>query len=245
MTAHSVELYTAAELAQAAKPGDTVTWPLGRHPFGGDADFAERYHADLERELTGRRLRLRGLTIESVDSPQGPTQMEAQPAVWHGGFTPFSTSGAVEWDAGFSCDVLVNLTPHPVTVDFGSQQKITIPSHGKARLETEEVPTERAELADWVPDCLVPVSAPAVRYGRVDGDLPSALPDGLHYTVPFAQAAPGLFQRREGPRVWFVVSTLTALALRGQRKDVLAPGPEIRDTDGRIVACRGLVRVLA
>lgn len=41
---------------------------------------------------------------------------QTQTTLYHGPYTPISASGRVEWDAGQPCDVLVNLTPHPLVV---------------------------------------------------------------------------------------------------------------------------------
>ncbi|HEU4525355.1 MAG TPA: hypothetical protein VFR62_10040, partial [Gemmatimonadales bacterium] len=134
-----------------------------------------------------------------------------------------------------------------------------VPSHGAVRLV--EAPAGREgnrTLSLWVPDCLAPETITAIRYGEVTGDLPrdlgteeyqgsrdpirgceSLLPDA----VPYTGTRPAHYYTPGGHRVWFVVSLLTAMALRG-REDVVTRGPEVRTTEGRIVGCFGLRRVV-
>jgi len=112
---------------------------------------------------------------------------------------------------------IVNLTPHAVTIN-GIFKSLTIPPSGMvARVET-----------DTVISSIVNVDGVALRVstqsmGKVVG-LPAPDPDPEGAT-------------------YYLVSLPVAQALAGSRPDVLAPGPLIRDSEGRPVACDGLVRV--
>lgn len=181
-------------------------------------------------------------------------------SIWNKPFTPLSFSRRVEYDAGSSCDGLVNLTPHPLAVDFEDERDakcglsfnaLTLPSHGVARVESERVVGIDLRSADsialWVPDCLVPVSVQAYRYGAtVKVTLAAGEEVEIGKTPYFAPVEPapeGLWQRAQGPRIYFVVSLLTGVVLRGH-PNLLVPGPEIRDGEGRIIGCRNLRRVV-
>lgn len=158
--------------------------------------------------------------------------------IWELDYTGLSPSGAVELDMGDCCDAVVNLTPHPLNIDFSSF-RLHVPVHGKppARVEAKEAPEQRVRLCLWVPDCLVGHHAPAYEYSSAVIGLPPAPPDGEFYRSV-------MFRAGQSPRIWFVVSLLTALALRGTRHDILVPGEEVRDYDGRIIGCKGLRRVV-
>lgn len=110
---------------------------------------------------------------------------------------------------------LVNLTKHPITLfaDDGQTVVAEIPPSGvEARVST------RAEILGWVEVDGFYIPLVRTEFGPVEG-LPEPA-DGVVY----------------------IVSTLVARAVAGERDDVVAPdtGPEsvIRDADGRIVGIR-------
>lgn len=82
----------------------------------------------------------------------------------------------------------------------------------------------------WAPDTSAGETIGAVTLGASVA-VPEPLPAGECYRTP------------SGHQVWFLVSLLTASALRG-REDIVTTGPEIRDETGRILGCRGLRRVV-
>lgn len=108
---------------------------------------------------------------------------------------------------------IVNLTPHAVTVN-GEDGSVTVPPSGTvARIETVMTPAETITVDG------VAITVQAQRMGEVTG-----LPEPVDGTV-------------------YVVSLPVAAALGASRPDVVAPGPLVRDAEGRPVACNGLVRV--
>jgi len=110
---------------------------------------------------------------------------------------------------------IINLTPHAVTIN-GILESLTIPPSGMvARVETA---TSISSIVN-VEGVALRVSTQSM--GQVVG-LPAPEPEGATY---------------------YLVSLPVAQALAGSRPDVLAPGPLVRDSEGRPVACDGLVRV--
>lgn len=58
------------------------------------------------------------------------------------------------------------------------------------------------------------------------------------FTRVFDNKVEGLSSSKEG--TFYIVSSLVAEALKKEgRKDLLVPGPPVRDADGRIVGCNG------
>jgi hypothetical protein len=117
-------------------------------------------------------------------------------------------------------DAVVNLTPHPLVYQpHETADVLTIPSHGVARI-TEEA-TSGAPLCGWVPDCTGGFSVRDTAFGRIDAlPGPCTLADG---------------QRR----VFFVVSLVTALALKASgsaRRDVLFPAEQVRAPGGAVTS---------
>lgn len=114
------------------------------------------------------------------------------------------------------------------------------PSHGIARVE--ETVTTRGSISYWVPDCTGGEPIRYIAQGGISGALPPPIKSGphRHYLTPRGEA-PHSGQRR----VWFVVSAMTALALRAAgdfREDVLIPRGEVRDGGGRIIGVRAFAR---
>ena len=110
--------------------------------------------------------------------------------------------------------MLVNLTPHDLNVQTENGKVITIPRSGQiARCAQTE------KQLDSIVDTegLIPVCA--VELGEVEG-----LPAPQEGTI-------------------FICSRIIAEAVKGQRSDVLVPGPAIRDEAGRVIGSKGLSRV--
>lgn len=132
---------------------------------------------------------------------------------------------------------LVNLTPHAIVIwddDDPMGAKTCIPASGLvARLAVEEYgdpPAEYSADGGTLSELLeVPVVAVSyghlelVRYGR-----PSA---GVQEMPP------------ESDGTWYVVSLPTALAV--PRSDFLVPYLEVRNSEGTVLGCRGLARIVA
>ena len=119
---------------------------------------------------------------------------------------------------------LVNLTPHPLTLQ-GEDTKVTIPPSGKVARVVEEQRGSAllAFQGDKVNDDLIPIySVPIVDLAvRKVVDLPDP-EDGTLY----------------------IVSRPVALALAGTRADVVVPDDFVRDDQGRIIAARRLARFI-
>ena len=118
---------------------------------------------------------------------------------------------------------LVNLTPHPLTLQ-GEGAQVTIPPSGKVARVVEE---QRASAllafqGDKVDDLIPIYSVPLVDLSvRKVVDLPDP-EDGTLY----------------------IVSRPVALALAGTRADVVVPDDFVRDDQGRIIAARRLARFI-
>lgn len=113
---------------------------------------------------------------------------------------------------------MVNLTPHQIDIVLPSGSTVSIPPSGTvARIETIDEPAGSIMLPDGR---VIPVTR--TRYGALTGldDLP------------------------EGEMA--VVSRLVLDAARAAGHPaadrLLAPGPLVRDAEGRVVGCRGLAR---
>jgi len=110
---------------------------------------------------------------------------------------------------------LVNLTPHVVTIRGLNGETVVEPSRDQARVMT---------LVD-APGEFIMVEGNAIPVARLMlGDI-IGLPD-------------------PEPGVLYLVSTVTAMRVRGVRNDVVAPGDLIRDDRGRPLACLGLSRIV-
>lgn len=109
---------------------------------------------------------------------------------------------------------LINLTPHSVDIHLcgdGDGGVITVPPSGAVARVAETRADAGAVTVDGAD---VPVSVAS--YGATEG-----LPD----------PAPGKI---------FIVSALVLAAVGATRRDVVAPGPAVRDAEGRIIGCQGL-----
>ncbi len=141
--------------------------------------------------------------------------------------------------------MIVNLTPHPITLRAADGADHTFPSSGVARVAS--TPGTLATV-DGLP---VPVATPTT-FGEVSG-LPAPSQCGslfdyeqaLHEHEVGAAAHPGT-----APGTFFVVSALVGAALRASgstRQDVLCPGTgpndgAVRNDAGHIMAVTRLVR---
>lgn len=112
---------------------------------------------------------------------------------------------------------LVNLTPHAITINGHTGRVVIPPSGAVARVEPAPDPAG---------DDIITVDGVTV---RVAGQR-------------LGQAV-GLPEPEDG--VMFIVSLPVASALAGRRRDVVSPGPLVRDENGQPVACDGLVRTMA
>lgn len=119
-------------------------------------------------------------------------------------------------------DAIVNLTPHPLVYapfEHENADTITFPSHGMARIA--ETGSRGHPLCAWVPDCTGPAESRDIAFGQIDGlPAPCALADGHR-------------------RVYFVVSLVTALALKAsgsKRSDVLFPADQVRGNGGSVTS---------
>lgn len=65
-TTWNISQHPAAEIALNARPGDTIDWSQGAHPFGGRADKAASHEAALEAGLRKRGLYLKGLRVQAL-----------------------------------------------------------------------------------------------------------------------------------------------------------------------------------
>jgi len=110
--------------------------------------------------------------------------------------------------------MLINLTPHPVTVFDGDTPILTIPPSGTVARLTETA-TEAPPIGG--------VAVTSVRLGKTTG-LPEQQ-DGVTYIVSM-------------PLLMGVMTSAT-----WQRRDLVYPYGQVRDADGRIIGCRGLARI--
>ena len=108
----------------------------------------------------------------------------------------------------------INLTPHPIVLlDKDDQEVLTIPTTDVTRVSSQTVTVGYFRING----VLVPRSH--TRYGEVEG-----LPDPT-------------------PGVIYIVSGMVVSALAQQgihRDDLLVPGMQIRDDQGRVIGCRSL-----
>lgn len=105
---------------------------------------------------------------------------------------------------------IINLTPHPVTVDPGGPGEITFPASGVF-----------------------------ARIREVKGDLLNIPVDGRRVAlqeVSYADEVEGLAAPTDG--VVYLVSRVTAAAVK--RPDLVFPHDEVRDEEGQIIGCRAL-----
>jgi hypothetical protein len=108
---------------------------------------------------------------------------------------------------------LVNCTPHELRIRLGDGEFLTLPPSGDvARCAETRVDCGWIEVGSGQE--IVKVSS--ALFGEVTG-----LPEPEYAKV-------------------FVVSLLVAQAVKGDRADVYATGPAIRDAEGRIIGCNGL-----
>ncbi len=108
---------------------------------------------------------------------------------------------------------LINLTPHELAIYDEGTTVLRVPPSGQVA---------RCEQHENVVEVI-----------SVDGHRIAVL------IVDYGEVE-GLPQPEAGTR--YVVSRLVAEACR-DRRDLLIPGPGIRDDQGRIVGCRGLARI--
>lgn len=108
----------------------------------------------------------------------------------------------------------INLTPHPIVLlDQDNQEVLTIPTTDITRVSSQTVTVGYFRING----VLVPRSH--TQYGEVEG-----LPDPT-------------------PGVIYIVSGMVVSALAQQgihRDDLLVPGMQIRDDQGRVIGCRSL-----
>ena len=108
----------------------------------------------------------------------------------------------------------INLTPHPIVLlDKDDQEVLTIPTTDVTRVSSQTVTVGYFRING----VLVPRSH--TQYGEVEG-----LPDPT-------------------PGVIYIVSGMVVSALVQQgihRDDLLVPGMQIRDYQGRVIGCRSL-----
>ena len=108
----------------------------------------------------------------------------------------------------------VNLTPHPITLlDQYDQPLFTVESSGVARVSSQTTTLGMYAING------VEVPHTHTVYGQIEG-----LPD----------TAPGVIYIVSG----MIVSALAAQGIR--RDDVVVPGLQVRDEQGRVIGCRSL-----
>jgi hypothetical protein len=117
----------------------------------------------------------------------------------------------------------MNLTPHALDIydESGKVLLITIPASGRV-----------ARVAESVKWCVNKIETPA------DENKTEYLPVGERRFDP--TNITGLPDPE--PYVAYIVSMLTGFALGVTRPDVFVPGPEVRDSTGRIIGCAGLLQ---
>lgn len=111
---------------------------------------------------------------------------------------------------------VINMTPHAVRVFLdaeGVKVHTYMPSGKSIRLESE---TYKVGEIDGIP-------VTRTRYGN-----PIIVSDGLSEELYF-----------EAPGVYYIVSAMVANALPN-RKDLLVPAEQVRDSEGKIIGCRSL-----
>lgn len=126
--------------------------------------------------------------------------------------------------------MIINLTKHPIElydplvpntfVEGEYKPVLTIPASGTvARIEERErAPKARAGTEVLILNGLYdPVD---VEYGHIVG---------LPVVRPFT---------------WYVVSLALALAVRGERHDLLVPWRQVRNRTSTVIGCRGLARAV-
>lgn len=113
---------------------------------------------------------------------------------------------------------IINCTPHEVNViaEDGSVTETYPPSGSVARIADKWEPypgdTAGTKYHEWTQD---------IRVLRTDFSHVTGLPD-------------------QEAETFYIVSRITATALAFKRQDLLFPGIEVRDDEGRIIGCRFL-----
>lgn len=119
---------------------------------------------------------------------------------------------------------IINLTPHMISVTNGTEKWDILPSGNIARATEHPVPTDPI---DGIPTT-------RVSFGTVE-DLPT--PSPAHIDL-----ATGDFVVVD---TYYVVSALAAASAHRSGRtyvDLLVPGQQIRDSNGRIIGCASLCR---
>lgn len=118
--------------------------------------------------------------------------------------------------------LIINLTPHTISVTNGTEKWDILPSGSIARATEHPVPSDPI---DGLPTT-------HVSFGAVEG-LPTSVPAIDPTTGDFVVDT------------YYIVSALAAdAAYRSGRTyvDLLVPGQQIRDSNGRIIGCASLCR---
>ncbi len=128
---------------------------------------------------------------------------------------------------------LINLTPHSITII--GQTDLVIPSVGIARVETSSEPVDNLFVCGRHVLVNGTTTGQVVTNGRLTDDGEWVESQSGYCTLP---------EFYKG-NVAFIVSLAVAShpSIRG-RKDVLVPGEQVRDSEGRVIGCRSLSRVL-
>jgi hypothetical protein len=114
--------------------------------------------------------------------------------------------------------MIVNLTPHPLRFfdSDGIEIAVIPPSGQMARIATQPAPAGNSTMT--LDGATIPVEG--VGYGELVG-LPEAQ-EGTHYVVPL----------------------LTALAAPANRTDLLVPHRQMRNSEGTVIGCAALGRII-
>jgi hypothetical protein len=128
---------------------------------------------------------------------------------------------------------LINLTPHNITI-IGPTD-LVIPSVGIARVQTSSEPVDNIFVCGRHVLVNGTTAGRVVTNGRLSDEGEWVESKDGDCTLPEIYKG----------NVAFIVSLAVAShpSIRG-RKDVLVPGEQVRDDDGRVVGCRSLSRVL-
>jgi hypothetical protein len=147
---------------------------------------------------------------------------------------------------------IVNLTPHAIIIPVTLR-----PEEGAWTLEPSGQIARAAEIATSAPP-IGDIPTTYVTYGAVENlpepqwiatpnpcAAPGAVPEGCRFCL-VCGAQDGHHSPPRALAVYYVVSSLAAEAARRSGRttvDLLVPGQQIRDEDGRIIGCGSLTRV--
>jgi len=143
-----------------------------------------------------------------------------------------------------SMSIIINLTPHPITIISGEARMIIEAEGEVARVASKEEAAGDLAVTRWgnpgeCPVCYERTDTSARRWPYSDC---TCIPGEVLWRIPTVTTnygeVTGLPPTKEG--TVYIVSGL--VAQQAPRDDVFSPGPLVRDNQGRVVGCTGLRR---